>query len=316
LIWVLILAVALAGVAALMVSKSTTVRAITVGGAALAALGYFLIGKPGMADDPLDRRVADLERRANDAAQAQPLDLAETMALLEHRARTNPNDAEPHFQMALLNDIARRQALGQLDYQAGLRRDEGYRTKLAQLEQASASEAAIAAMQPTEMLMLLENRAWQEPANPTARVMMGRIAEGTGQTQRAMMYYEAALARDPNSAQALAAQAGLIFRATGQFDGDVAGMYRRAYALDPTDPTVGIMAALDKWRSGQKDEAEAMWTDILSRLPPDDRLRTMYQVLRQNFASDAAQPAAPAPAAPPPAQAPSPAPTARIPLRN
>ncbi len=300
-IWLLVFAVALAAVGAFLLSKSMVVRAVTIGGVAVAAGLYFQMGRPGMGDQPYAQRIAEIEKRSGSDATVESLKLEEVLALLESRSQKNPNDAQLHFRMSLLNDILRQPAKGRADYVAGLKHDPAYAKRLDELLKLSSDTTALAKLPPQDLLMILEERAWQEPGDPQARVMMGRVAESVGEIGQAQLYFQAALARDPNSPQALSSMGRLIFRATGKFDEDVATLYRRAYAGDPNDPAIAIMAALDIWLRGDKPGAEAIWAATLAKLPPDDGLRTMYSVIRRQFApTDAAtSPPAPAPEKPP-----------------
>jgi cytochrome c-type biogenesis protein CcmH/NrfG len=298
LIWVLLLFVALAVVGALLVSKSMTVRVIAVGAAVLAAGTYWLVGKPGMSDQPLERRVAELEKRSADPEQAAQMRMDEVIALLKGRAEKNPKDPAPHFSLAQLYDILGKQTDGQIEYQDGLRRAPEFAKRMEQLDKLSSEQLATALqkgeMQTDEVIGLLEYRAWMDPSDPTARLSLAGLYEQINRPDQARMSYEAALARQPDNPVALAKMAGIMFRSTGQLTPEIAGMYRKAYAKDANNPSVGIMVALDEWNQGRKPEAEKMWADILAKMPPDDPLRTMYGVIRQRFAP--ADGAAPTPA--------------------
>lgn len=294
-IWVLLLFVALAGAGALLVSKSTAVRVLAVAAALLAAGTYWLVGKPGMADQPLDRRVAELEKRSTDPALAAQMRMDEVIALLRARTEKDPKDAAPHFSLAQLYDILGRQTDGQLAYQDGLRRAPDFKKRMEQLDRLPSEQLADAlqkgTMQTDEVIGLLEYRAWQDPGDPNARLSLAGLYEQVNRPEQARMAYEAALARAPDNAVALSKLAGIMFRSTGRLTPEIAGMYRKAYAKDPTNPSVGIMVALDEWNQGRKPEAEQMWAAILAKLPPSDPLRTMYGVIRRNFApTDSAKP--------------------------
>jgi cytochrome c-type biogenesis protein CcmH/NrfG len=301
LIWVLVLFVALAGVGAWLVSKSTTVRVIAVVAALLAAGTYWLVGKPGMSDQPLARRVAELEKRSTDPAQASQMRMDEVIALLKSRAEKNPKDPAPHFSLAQIYDILGKQTDAQLAYQEGLRRAPEFTKRMEMLDKLSPQQLAEALqkgeMQTDEVIGLLEYRAWQSPGDPGPRLALAGLYEQINRPEQARMSYEAALARQPDNPKALAKLAGIMFRSTGQLDAEIAGMYRKSYAKDPTDPAVGIMVALDEWNQGRKPEAEQMWAAILAKVPPNDPLRTMYGVIRQRFAP--ADGAAPGPGGPP-----------------
>jgi cytochrome c-type biogenesis protein CcmH/NrfG len=301
LIWVLVLFVALAGIGAWLLSKSTTVRVIAIGAASLAAATYWVVGKPGMSDQPLDRRVAELEKRSADPAQASQMRMDEVIALLKARAEKNPKDPAPHFSLAQIYDVLGKPLDGQLAYQDGLRRAPEFTKRMELLDKYSSQQLAEALqngkMQTDEVIGLLEYRAWQDPGDAGARLALAGLYEQINRPEQARMSYEAALARQPDNPKALAKLAGIMFRSTGQLDDEIASMYRKAYAKDPADPAVGVMVALDEWNHGRKVEAEQMWSAILAKVPANDPLRTMYGVIRQRFAP--AEGATPGTAAPP-----------------
>ncbi|MEL6957261.1 MAG: hypothetical protein AAFO88_11525, partial [Pseudomonadota bacterium] len=62
------------------------------GAVVLAAAIYIAVGRPGMADQPMSKRTAELERKAPD--EMTP---AEWLARLEVLTQERPEDPQPHF---------------------------------------------------------------------------------------------------------------------------------------------------------------------------------------------------------------------------
>ncbi len=86
--------------------------------------GYALVGKPGMADQPMSARQAALAEKIR--TDPQSLTAAETLSRLEQAMRDNPKAPEPHF---FIGEMLR--AEGRPDdalraYQSALRRNEDY----------------------------------------------------------------------------------------------------------------------------------------------------------------------------------------------
>lgn len=102
-----------------------TLNLIIIGGClVLGAAGYFVIGKPGMADQPMaERQLALAEKVRLDPGS---LTEAEMLSRLEQAVVDNPEDPQPHF---FIGEILRTQ--GRADdavraYQSALRRDQDF----------------------------------------------------------------------------------------------------------------------------------------------------------------------------------------------
>jgi cytochrome c-type biogenesis protein CcmH len=95
-------------------------------GAAMAfgAAGYFMIGKPGMADQPMSARQEALaEKIRNDP---QSLSAAETLSRLEQAIKDQPTAPEPHFFIGEMLRAQNRPDDALRAYQSALRRDPDY----------------------------------------------------------------------------------------------------------------------------------------------------------------------------------------------
>lgn len=90
-IWLAIVAAVFVVGGSWFVAKTLSTR-ILVGVAGLAAVGtYWVLGKPDMADRPLDVRLAEIEERLKTAPET--LDEREAIALAERRVREQPNES-------------------------------------------------------------------------------------------------------------------------------------------------------------------------------------------------------------------------------
>lgn len=92
---------------------------------ALAIVGagtvYALIGRPGMADQPIDARTAEIARK--NPAEMTP---AETLARLERLTVERPDDPEPHFFIGRFLEAQGRDDDAIRAYQSALRRDSEF----------------------------------------------------------------------------------------------------------------------------------------------------------------------------------------------
>ena len=86
-----------------------------------AAIVYALVGRPGMADQPISARTAEI-------AQKNPADMtpAETLARLEQLTVDEPDDPEPHFFIGRFLETQGRDDDAIRAYQSALRRDDTF----------------------------------------------------------------------------------------------------------------------------------------------------------------------------------------------
>ena len=104
------------------VAKSMVTRGIVLV-AGLAAVGaYLLLGKPNMHDEPLESRVAEIEKKYA-AGNYDNMTPADFMALAEKQARLNPKNPRPHIAMGRIFELAGQPQEAQMAYEAALRRD-------------------------------------------------------------------------------------------------------------------------------------------------------------------------------------------------
>lgn len=91
---------------------------------AVAAGGYLLIGKPGMADQPMAERQAALAEKVR--TNPQSLTEGEMLSRLEQAVIDKPEDPQPHF---FIGEMLRAQGRAEDSvraYQSALRRDQDF----------------------------------------------------------------------------------------------------------------------------------------------------------------------------------------------
>ncbi|MEO0816939.1 MAG: tetratricopeptide repeat protein [Pseudomonadota bacterium] len=91
---------------------------LTIGALLLAAGLYALMGRPGLPDQPMSKRTAELERKA-----PEDMTSAEWLARLEVLTQERPEDPQPHYFIGQLLANQGRDEDAVRAYQSALRRD-------------------------------------------------------------------------------------------------------------------------------------------------------------------------------------------------
>ena len=94
---------------------------------------------------------------------------------------------------------------------------------------------------------------------------MASVAQKAGDRPRARKLYEAALAKNPRDAEALAGL-GDLARAEGRST-DAIGYYQRALAISPSFFPALLSLGDTLWDTGDKDAARKRYADIVDRAP-------------------------------------------------
>lgn len=101
------------------------VNIIILGGClALGAAGYFVIGKPGMADQPMAARQAELIEKVR--TDPESLTEAEMLSRLEQAVIDKPDDPQPHYFIGEILRTKGRTEDAVRAYQSALRRDQDF----------------------------------------------------------------------------------------------------------------------------------------------------------------------------------------------
>jgi cytochrome c-type biogenesis protein CcmH len=179
-IWLGLLAAAAVIAMAVWAGRTTPQRVGIAIAAGICVGAYWMLGSPGMPDQPLSKRLDALEARA--ATDAESLTLGEVMAIAQHRAKKNPKDPESHKIMGDILQMADRRDEAMLAYQAALRRDPTNGPALVAL--------ADLRFKSSGALDATTNRLYQaayaaDPSNPRVGYMSGIAAWQEGRQDEA-----------------------------------------------------------------------------------------------------------------------------------
>lgn len=125
-----------------------------------------------------------------------------------------------------------------------------------------------------EILTILQERARQNPSDPTPHVFMGQVLASIGREAEAIRAFQAALRRDPRNVDAMAELGGIVLQGNGGvMDEQASAIFAQASAIAPDHPMVRYYRGLSRWQTGARDGAIADWRTAWSALQPDDPQR-------------------------------------------
>lgn len=152
---------------------------ILLAGAGLLALViYLMTGSPGMADQPMEKRQAELAEKP-----FEELTLAETLSRLETAAQRDPDDAEPRYLIGAVLSQQGRDDEAVRAYQSALRRDDRHVGALLGLADALIRSSG---GEVTPDIARILGRAYQlDPSQTRAAFLVGVSAWQGGQTEQA-----------------------------------------------------------------------------------------------------------------------------------
>ncbi|MGE0595442.1 MAG: tetratricopeptide repeat protein [Hyphomonadaceae bacterium] len=128
-----------------------------------------------------------------------------------------------------------------------------------------------------EALAVLARAARDNPSDPTPLVFSGDVLFQTGRDEEAARAYDAALRRDPASAQAALGLGRTLVRIEQRLTPDAVAMFERAAAADAADPTPWIYLATAAMEEDRAADASRLWGEALARMDEDDPRRSMAQ---------------------------------------
>jgi cytochrome c-type biogenesis protein CcmH/NrfG len=159
--------------------------------------------------------------------------------------------------------------------------------------------AAPESLGPLEIIAVEEAKAATDPDNPMPPFVVAAVHEQIGDFEAALVAYDLALRRaarlaaDPDTPDAerallmrapggaMSRMAGLITAQNGGVANEQAlSLWAAASTLAPNNPEPFVHRAYAAARAGRHEEAEALWTEALARLPPDSPMVAMAQRLR------------------------------------
>jgi cytochrome c-type biogenesis protein CcmH len=121
LIWLALVAAVFVGGGAWFIARSMQTRAVVLVAGLAAVAAYWFIGKPGMPDEPLDDRLAKIEKQFDGSGANMSADAL--MALAEKRTREDPKNPLPHLAIGTLLEMSGQPEEALMAYESALRRD-------------------------------------------------------------------------------------------------------------------------------------------------------------------------------------------------
>ena len=125
-----------------------------------------------------------------------------------------------------------------------------------------------------EALAVLAEGARDHPTDPRPHLFSGEILLANGRGEEAARAFDAALRRDPNSAEALLGLAKATLAIEGRYTPETLAMFVQAGELSD-DPTPMLYQALAAMEQGRDADAQRLWGQVLARMGPDDPRREM-----------------------------------------
>lgn len=125
-----------------------------------------------------------------------------------------------------------------------------------------------------EALAVLSERARAAPTDPAPHFYSGEILLSNGRPQEAARAFDAALRRDPRSADALIGMAKSMLAIDGRFTPESLAMLEQASTLTD-EPTPWIYRAMAAMEQDNAADTQRLWGEALSRMPADDPRREM-----------------------------------------
>jgi cytochrome c-type biogenesis protein CcmH/NrfG len=145
----------------------------------------------------------------------------------------------------------------------------GYASRLEALRQRSPETYTL-----DEALAVLAEGARYDPSDARPHLFAGEILLANGRAEEAARSFDAALRRDPRSAEALLGLAKATVAVQGGFTPEALAMFQQAGEMSD-DPAPWLYQAMAAMEQGKPAEARLLWGEALSRMGPDDPRREM-----------------------------------------
>lgn len=126
-----------------------------------------------------------------------------------------------------------------------------------------------------EALAVLAEGARENPTDPRPHLYAGEILLANGRADEAQRSFDAALRRDPQSADALLGLAKATVAVAGGFTPEALAMFQQAAELAADDPTPWLYQAMAAMEQERSADAQRLWGEALSRMSADDPRREM-----------------------------------------
>jgi len=125
-----------------------------------------------------------------------------------------------------------------------------------------------------EWLAVLAEDARAQPTDPWPHLATGEIYLRANRPQEAARAFDAALRREPRSADALIGLARSVATSEGSFTPEALAFLEQATTVT-NEPAPWVYRAMAAMEGGRDAEAQHMWGEALARMGPDDPRREM-----------------------------------------
>jgi cytochrome c-type biogenesis protein CcmH len=128
---------------------------------------------------------------------------------------------------------------------------------------------------PEDALAILDQAAKDHPADARPHFYSGQILLDQGRAEDAARQFDAALRRDPQSAEAMLGLGRAMVRvANGRVTPEALAQFQQAAALS-NEPAPWIYQAMAAMQSNRAADAQRFWGEAYTRMAPDDPRREM-----------------------------------------
>jgi cytochrome c-type biogenesis protein CcmH len=127
---------------------------------------------------------------------------------------------------------------------------------------------------PDETLAVLDRAAKQHPNDARPHLFSGEVLLEQGQPEEAAREFDAALRRDPRSAEAMMGLGRAIVRINGRVTPEALAQFQQA-AARTNDPAPWIYQAMAAMQDNRATDARHFWSEAYARMRPDDPRREM-----------------------------------------
>jgi cytochrome c-type biogenesis protein CcmH len=130
-----------------------------------------------------------------------------------------------------------------------------------------------------EILLLLQERARENPVDPQPHALMGQVLATAGRDANALRAYQAVLRRAPNDAEAIAEAAAILTRLNGgKVGADALAAFNEALKINPKSIAAQFYLGLVDWQAGRKDAAMSAWARAYQALADQPQSQELLAV--------------------------------------
>lgn len=138
-----------------------------------------------------------------------------------------------------------------------------------------------------EALAVLNQAAREHPDDPMPHFYSGQLLLGQGRAEEAARAYDAALRRDPRSAEALLGLGrSIVSVENGVVTPEALAAFQQAATLTD-DPAPWIYQAMAAMEQNDEPEARRLWREAFTRMDSDDPRREMARRMSEGLPPDA-----------------------------